>query len=113
MKLIRKWLLCSESFSLTFPSNSLIHSVETNLREHGDKLDSTVKAEVQKAVDEAKALGQDASLDLLKEKSQALSNASMKIGQAMYGSGSANKAGGEESQNNGQPTEEAEFKEKK
>jgi hypothetical protein len=48
----------------------------------------------------------------LKEKVQALSNASMKIGQAMYGS----KKPEDEASNQGQSsqtTEEAEFKEKK
>merc|ERR1711908_137479 len=62
---------------------SLIHSVEKNLSEHADKLDDATKEEINKAVEEAKALPTEgASLEDVKAKSEALSTASMKIGQA-------------------------------
>lgn len=63
----------------------LIHSVSKNLAEHGDKIDEETKAEVQKAIDEAKALESAADVDAVKSKAAALSTASMKIGQAIYG----------------------------
>jgi molecular chaperone DnaK len=66
---------------------SLIHSVQKNLDEHGDKLDEETKTEIKKAIDEAKAVESGADLEVLKSKSSALSNASMKIGQAMYKKG--------------------------
>ena len=62
----------------------LIHSVTKNLAEHGDKLDDKTKEEVQKAIDDAKTLPSDASVDVVKAKVTELSSASMKIGQAMY-----------------------------
>merc|ERR1711871_1900861 len=70
---------------------SLIHSVEKNLGEHADKLDDATKEEINKAVEEAKALPTEgASLEDIKAKSEALSTASMKIGQAMYRKGGDN-----------------------
>lgn len=91
---------------------SLIHSVEKNLSEHGEKLDATTKSEVQTALDEAKALGKDADLDTIKAKSSTLSSASMKIGQAIYGKkGDAGDAGSDEKAES--KAEDAEFKEKK
>jgi molecular chaperone DnaK len=96
-----------------FFHSSLIHSVSKNVSEHGDKLDENTKTEIQKAIDEAKSLGADASLDVLKEKCQALSSASMKIGQAMYGG--AKKEDSDSSSNPSSPNsnaEEADFKEK-
>merc|ERR1711991_179585 len=87
---------------------SLVHSVEKNLSEHGDKLDEETKTEINTAVEEAKSIASDADLETLKAKSEALSAASMKIGQAMYGKKDAESAAdGEESK-----AEDAEFKEK-
>lgn len=70
--------------------DSLIHSVDKNLKEHGDKLDETTKADVEKALADARAVDAEADLEGVKAKSAALSTASMKIGQAMY-----SKKGGE------------------
>merc|ERR1711871_178069 len=93
---------------------SLIHSVEKNLGEHADKLDETTKEEINKAVEEAKALPTEgASLEDIKAKSEALSTASMKIGQAMYGKGGDNAGeGAGESSGDAPQADEAEFKEK-
>lgn len=66
--------------------DSLVHNVSKNLSEHADKLDDNTKTEVQAVIDEAKALGSETSVETLKEKVSQLSNASMKIGQAIYGS---------------------------
>ena len=56
-----------------------------NLSEHSDKLDEAIKTEVQTAIDSAKSIDSNASVEKLKEKIQELSTASMKIGQAIYG----------------------------
>lgn len=60
-----------------------------NLAEHSEKLDDATKTEVQAAIDTANSVSSDADLEVLKEAVSSLSNASMKIGQAMY-----NKKGG-------------------
>ena len=91
--------------------DSLVHSVNKSLSEHGEKIDAATKEEVQRALDEARALAPDAELDTLKEKSSALSNASMKIGQSIY---SQNKSSGEsadQGSSSGEATE-AEYEEK-
>jgi hypothetical protein len=41
----------------------LIHNVSKNLSEHGEKLDATVKSEIQSSIDAAKALGDNADLE--------------------------------------------------
>merc|ERR1711871_1869577 len=90
---------------------SLIHSVEKNLSEHADKLDDATKEEINKAVEEAKALPTEgASLEDVKAKSEALSTASMKIGQAMYGKGGEGGEG--ENSDDTSKADEAEFKDK-
>ena len=92
---------------------SLIHSVDKSLTEHSDKLDAATKEEVQKALDEARGLGQDASLEVLKEKSSALSNASMKIGQTMYANKGSSDPNAADPNASEPSTTEAEYEEKK
>ena len=89
--------------------DGLIHSVGKNLEEHKDKVDDTTKAEIEKALEEARAVDQNTELATIKEKSEALSAASMKIGEAMYKKGEAEGAEKKEGEEN---VEEAEFQEK-
>merc|ERR1712137_135899 len=75
--------------------DSLIYSTEKSVTDNGDKLDAETKTEVEKAIAEAKK--------------EALSQASMKIGQAMYANkGEEGSAEGGDAEN----TQEAEFTEK-
>merc|ERR1712076_365636 len=66
--------------------DSLIYSTEKSLTDNAEKLDADVKAEVEKAIAEAKEVKDGEDVDLIMEKKEALSQASMKIGAAMYGS---------------------------
>ena len=95
---------------------NLVHSVTKNLAEHGDKIDEATKKEIQAAIDDAAGVSSTASVEDVKAKSAALSNAAMKIGQAMY-KGGAKDAGAAEGADAGKAKEgdatEAEFKEKK
>lgn len=91
--------------------DGLIHSVEKNLGEHGEKVDADTKAQIQKAIDEARAIDASSSLEQVKEKSAALSAASMKIGEAMYKKGSSE--GGEEEKKKEDNAEDAEYTDKK
>jgi len=96
--------------------DSLVHSVNKNLTEHADKIDDALKAEVNAAIEEAKNVPSDASLETLKGKVSALSNASMKIGQAMYGKkdGNAAPAEGEAAKDDANAgAKDAEYEEKK
>ncbi|MGB0749928.1 MAG: molecular chaperone DnaK [Magnetospiraceae bacterium] len=65
-------------------AESVIHSTEKNLTEFGDKVDAGDKAAIETAVTDLKAVkdGEDAAA--ITEKTEALVQASMKLGEAMY-----------------------------
>jgi molecular chaperone DnaK len=65
-------------------AESLIHSTERQLEEHGDKVDASLKAEIQAAVDEAKAAVEAGETEAIQAKAQALAQVAMKLGQAIY-----------------------------
>jgi len=65
-------------------AESLIHSTERQLQEHGDKVDASVKAEIETALADAKSAVEGGDADAMTEKAQALAQAAMKLGQAIY-----------------------------
>ncbi|MGH6659215.1 MAG: molecular chaperone DnaK, partial [Sphingomicrobium sp.] len=65
-------------------AESLIHSTERQLAEHGDKVSAEVKTEIETALAEAKAAVEGGDPEAMTEKTNALAQASMKLGQAMY-----------------------------
>src|SRR5690606_29145735 len=65
-------------------ADSLIHSTEQQLKEHGDKVDSTLKSEIETAIAEAKSAVEGGETDTIKAKSEALAQVAMKLGQAIY-----------------------------
>jgi molecular chaperone DnaK len=78
-------------------AESLIHSTEKQLAEHGDKVSAEVKGEIQKAVAEAKTAVESGDADEMQQKTAALTQAAMKLGQAMYeqSQAQAQQTGGE------------------
>ena len=94
--------------------DSLIHSVAKNLNEHGEKLDEKTKSEVEEALEAAKKVDGEASTEVIKELVTNLSNASMKIGQAIYAKkGDDAPQDGASEEKKADDTQEAEFTEKK
>jgi molecular chaperone DnaK len=91
---------------------ALVHQTEKTLAEHGDKLGAGDKQGIQSAIDALKAsLGTDNMSDIA-SKTQALLQASMKLGEAMYGAGQG--AGGDNSdgaESNDPGVVDAEFEE--
>jgi molecular chaperone DnaK len=65
-------------------AESLIHTTERQLAEHGDKVDEALKTEIQAAIDAAKAAVESGETDAINEKAQALAQVAMKLGQAIY-----------------------------
>ncbi|OHD09510.1 molecular chaperone DnaK [Sphingopyxis sp. RIFCSPHIGHO2_12_FULL_65_19] len=65
-------------------AESLIHSTESQLREHGDKVDAGLKAEIEAAVAEAKTAVEGGDAAAMTEKAGALAQVAMKLGQAIY-----------------------------
>src|SRR6476660_4986110 len=79
-------------------AESLIHTTEKQLQEHGDKVSPEVKTEIETAIAEAKAAVESGDPDQMTEKTNALTQAAMKLGQAMYEQqqAQAQQTGGEE-----------------
>ena len=66
--------------------DSLIHSTEKSLADVGDKAGPAVKAEVESALDAARAMRGDDTADAakLRSASERLGQAAMKLGEAAY-----------------------------
>ncbi len=65
-------------------AESLIHSSEKSLAEHGDKVSADDKKAIEDAVASLKTALEGDDAEDIKAKTQALAEASMKLGQAMY-----------------------------
>ena len=65
-------------------AESLIHTTERQLSEHGDKVDAATKSEIEAAIAEAKTAVEGGDVEAMNEKGQALAQAAMKLGQAIY-----------------------------
>lgn len=83
-------------------AESLIHTTERQLADNGDKVDASLKSEIEAAVAEAKSAVESNDVDAMKAKSEALAQVAMKLGQAIYekqqqaeASPSADAAGGD------------------
>jgi molecular chaperone DnaK len=73
-------------------AESLIHTTERQLAEHADKVDDALKSEIEAAIAEAKAAVEGGDPTAMTDKSQALAQVSMKLGQAIYEKEQANAA---------------------
>ena len=65
-------------------AESLIHTTERQLADNGDKVDASLKSEIEAAVAETKAAVESGDADRMTEKSTALAQVAMKLGQAIY-----------------------------
>ena len=65
-------------------AESLIHTTERQLADNGDKVDASLKSEIEAAVAETKAAVESGDADRMTEKSTALAQVALKLGQAIY-----------------------------
>jgi molecular chaperone DnaK len=72
-------------------AEALIHSTERMLKDFGDKVSETDRKAVETAADELKSAAQGEDVDAIKAKIDAVAQASMKLGEAMY---QASQSGG-------------------
>jgi len=93
--------------------DSLIYSTEKSLTDNGDKIDAEVKTEIEKAISEAKEVKDGDDLELINTKKDALNQASLKIGQAIYSQQQSNSGGEEKKEEDDDKTVDADFTEKK
>jgi len=73
-----------ESVEAKNQAESLVHSTEKSLEEHGDKVSAEDKEAIENAMGELKTALEGDDADEINTKAQALAEASMKMGQAIY-----------------------------
>jgi molecular chaperone DnaK len=97
-------------------AESLIHSTEKSLKDYGDKVSVEEKTAIETAVTDLKAALEGDDAEVIKEKSGALAEASMKLGEAMYKASQAEaeaKAEGSDKTDEDDDVVDAEFEEVK
>ena len=63
---------------------SLVHSTEKTLKEHGDKISASDKTLIENEIKALKTALEAEDLSVIKEKTESLMQASLKLGEAMY-----------------------------
>ena len=65
-------------------AEALVHSTEKTLKENGDKISASDKSAIEDAIQGVKTALEGTDTAAIKEKSDALMQASLKLGEAMY-----------------------------
>jgi molecular chaperone DnaK len=99
--------------------DALIHSTEKAVSEHGSKISDTERSAIENAIASLKSAIKSEDVADIKEKTNTLAQASMKLGEAMYKASQGGEGGGDqggaEGGDDGQPKDEnvvdAEFSE--
>ncbi|MBQ8464460.1 MAG: molecular chaperone DnaK [Alphaproteobacteria bacterium] len=65
-------------------AEGLIHATEKTLKEHGDKISAAEKGSIETAMEALKKAAEGEDLAAIKEKTETLMQASLKLGEAMY-----------------------------
>ena len=65
-------------------AESLVHSTQKNVQEHGDKVPAADKAAIESAMEALKSVMAGEDTEEIKSKTNALAQAAMKLGEAMY-----------------------------
>ncbi|WP_423142559.1 molecular chaperone DnaK [Parablastomonas sp. CN1-191] len=96
-------------------ADSLVHATEQQLAEHADKLDDSVKSEVEAAIAALKTAIEAGDPDEMTAKTEALTQSAMKMGQAIYekeqAAAAAPEAGDGAEPTGGEDVVDAEFSE--
>ncbi|MEW9855519.1 molecular chaperone DnaK [Novosphingobium sp. M1R2S20] len=96
-------------------AESLVHATEQQLAENGDKIDASLKSDVESAIAAAKTAIESGDTAEITAKSQALTEVAMKMGQAIYereqSSAASPEAGAGSSSSGDEDVVDAEFSE--
>jgi molecular chaperone DnaK len=76
-------------------ADSLIYSTEKNLNEYGSNLEAGDKSAIESAITDLKGVLDSEDAEVIKSKSEALSQVAMKLGEAMYKSQQGGDGGGD------------------
>jgi molecular chaperone DnaK len=74
-------------------ADSLLHTTEKNLKEFGDKVDAATRSQIESDVAALKSAMQADDAQAIQQKTQALMQSSMKLGEAMYKAQAGAEAG--------------------
>jgi molecular chaperone DnaK len=74
-------------------AEALIHTTERTLAEHGAKVGAGEKQAIEQAISELKSVTSGEDAEAIRQKTQALAQASMKLGEAMYRQADSGAAG--------------------
>ncbi len=72
---------------------ALVHSTEKSLKDYGDKVSAADKTAIETALADLKTAVEGDNADAIREKTNTLAQASMKLGEAMYAASQAGAAG--------------------
>lgn len=81
-------------------SESLLHMCEKNLSEHGDKIPEEDRGAIESAIADLREAREGDDVEAINARSEALTKASMKLGEAMYKAEQEGGAGGEDTGGN-------------
>lgn len=79
-------------------AEGLVHATEKTLKEHGDKVSAAEKSKIEDELKALKTAIEAEDLTVIKEKTESLMQASLKLGEAMYKQADASGAAGEQAQ---------------
>ena len=88
-------------------ADALIHSTEKSLEEHGEALSDEEKQAIEDAIGELRGVLESEDAADIEAKTNALQEASMKLGEAMYKSAQAEAEGGEDISTTGEDAPDA------
>jgi molecular chaperone DnaK len=75
-------------------AESLVHSTGKSLAEYGDKVPAADKSTIEAAIADVKSVMESEDAEAIKTKTNALAQAAMKLGEALYKAQSAGEPGG-------------------
>jgi molecular chaperone DnaK len=87
-------------------ADSLIHTTERQLAEHGDKVDADVKTDIETRIGELKSVLDSGEAATIRTRTEALAGVAMKLGEAVYAAEQAAANPEPEAAEAGQPAEE-------
>jgi molecular chaperone DnaK len=77
-------------------ADGMVHNVKKSMTEYGDKLDAAEKEAIEAAIKDVESVLRDGDKDVITAKTEALSQAAMKLGEKMYAQQQAEGAGAAE-----------------
>ena len=89
-------------------ADGMVHSVKKSMTEHADKLEADEKEKIEAAIKEVEDVLKDGDKETIEAKTNALMEASQKLGEKIYAEQQAQQASGAEAQPQGEKTVDAE-----